>query len=125
MKFTDEARQEAFLPVDERRSNLETVILIWNRINIHYIKNNCLKEQPKYETFILYFQGILCLGCRSAANYLLNKRRNENATDEFVKKLAKDICTQFEIMPEHVCEGLVNLNAVSVKNNIKFDLFES
>lgn len=55
MKFTDEARQEAFLPVDERRSNLETVILIWNRINIHYIKNNCLKEQPKYETFILYF----------------------------------------------------------------------
>lgn len=71
----------------------------------HFAKN-------KY--FKIFSQGILCLGCRSAASYILDKRRNENATDDFVKNLARDICVLFEIMPEDVCNGLVELNAVSI-----------
>lgn len=58
--------------------------------------------------------GFLCGMCYLVMNELLNMRRVQNKSEENIKRLALEMCVDFEIQSEEVCHGVIELNAPSV-----------
>lgn len=59
----------------------------------------------------------MCALCRSVIGVILDFRRIDGWTDEEIKFLANDLCLSFEIQPEQVCRGAIDLNFVRKNTN--------
>lgn len=58
--------------------------------------------------------GFLCGMCNSIFNEFLTMRRVQKQSDKFLKNLALEMCVDFEIQSEEVCQGMIELNAPSI-----------
>lgn len=54
----------------------------------------------------------MCALCRSVIGVIMDFRR-DGMSDDDIKFLANDLCLSFEIQPAQVCQGAIELNAVS------------
>jgi hypothetical protein len=59
-------------------------------------------------------QVYACNACFSVFDEFLYLRREELLNDTSITNLAIEMCTIFELQPERVCTGVVNLNAPSI-----------
>lgn len=58
--------------------------------------------------------GFLCGICFSVVNQFLNMRRVELQSGPEIKKVAQELCVDFEIQSEEVCHGVIDLNFPSI-----------
>lgn len=70
----------------------------------------------KFIKFI--FKPQECLLCR-ATTFTILKYNKDNEEVGSLKNIAKNLCSIFEIVPEDVCEGMVDVNAPTIKYIIK------
>lgn len=58
--------------------------------------------------------SFLCAMCFQLVDELLSRRRIQLQSEAFIKKLALELCVDFEIQSEEVCHGVIEFNMPSI-----------
>ena len=71
-----------------------------------------MKPNPTAKGILEDLGGTACFLCQNVATMLLELRRNDKKNATFLKEITVEMCLDFEIQPEDVCVGLIDLHLV-------------
>lgn len=78
------------------------------------IKIECLLKKS--------FKDSLCGVCRASVQTILTMRRI-GATQNALRNFVMTLCTGFNIVPDYVCSGVIDLNIVSIPSRGRHFVF--
>jgi hypothetical protein len=76
---------------------------------MHFLKFPKMLRRYELEDAPEEYGAITCLGCKAGVNIILDYRRR-GKDENFLNKVAIDLCKGLNIQPDEVCEGIVPIN---------------